>query len=135
MRVRLRANSADLAQRLRPLTLRSRVVLKLLFARIERKRPVFEGRGDAASLCQRAQTSVEASYPDTASERPEEERTGVTPRAVLKEIQRCSCRGRQHGEQSYSLIFEHNATPADRVSQASVVLENARPLGHGIKTL
>ena len=64
--------------------LRAHVVMKLLFALLEGKRPVFEGRGDVASLRQCVQISVEAQRPDTESERPEEEREGVIPAACSK---------------------------------------------------
>ena len=113
-----------MAKHLKEVKLRAHVVLKLLFALLDRGHPAFARRGRVEHIRAQLRKNMESMYPEPVSDKhlPEERREGTIPPSVLEEIERAFV-----AKTTKSVIYEKNATPAEGARPLETLFDDAKP--------
>ena len=82
LRVHLKFQGVDLKKHLKLLHVRPWVLLHLLYALVESKHEVFNGKGSAEKLKGRMREAVQREYPGTEAHLPPNERSGHIPPCI-----------------------------------------------------
>ena len=120
LRVHLRVQGVDMKKHLKLLHVRPHVLLHLLYALIQSKHEVFNGKGSAEKLKRRMQIAINREYPETEAHLPLEKRNSHLPACIAALIDECDVPSR-------AVLPEKNATPGVGSSSVDSVFDQSRP--------
>ena len=134
LRVHLNVAGHDMEKHIRGLRVRPFVLVKLLCFLIDREHEAFQGKGSAQELKEKMRRAVEAEYPETESQLPEDQREGEVPSSLWQFLREAEEKRRQEeltGEKwdrRLKLFRTKNATPGDAATCVSKCLDEVRPM-------
>ena len=97
LKVHLRVDRQNMAKVLRQLSVRPYVLLQLLYFLMEHNHEVFRNKGSAVELKKKMKEVIQQEYPDEESEKPEAQRKGSIPIALLEALQEAHGKPDDHG--------------------------------------
>ena len=134
LRVHVRVAHTDLRKFLKQCYVRPHVLLHLLFFLIDRNHEVFRNKGCAVELKKKMKEAIQQEYPDEESEKPEAQREGSIPTALLEALQEAHQKPDDPGTaeaeaKKMRFLFERekNATPGDGSRSVDECLQDIRP--------
>ena len=113
--------------------MRPHVLVRLLDYLIGQNHPVFHGKGSAEELRREMRKVIDAEYPETEPDKPEDEREGHVPASILSLLEEPERGEDEEGDaerkpqKRVRICNDKNATPGDGARSLDKCLDDIRP--------